>query len=68
MAAVYKICVLKKLDEKPELFVSIPKGYPNFDGFKSKILERFPELKTQQFCIFYRGKLYLFFLFLTLVS
>ncbi|XP_055299648.1 uncharacterized protein LOC129567097 [Sitodiplosis mosellana] len=53
MASVYKISVLKKMDEEPGLFVLIPKSF-DFDSLMKTIIDRFPNLKARQFFMFYR--------------
>ena len=68
METVYKICVLQNSDEKVKHFVKVTTNQPDYNGFMAIIFERFPQLKTVQFYMFYDGKLCVFKFFFRNIS
>lgn len=60
METLYKICVMQNKDEKVKHFVKVTTVQPDFNGFMAIIFDRFPQLKTVQFYMFYDGKFVVF--------
>lgn len=56
MPQIYKVCVLNHLNDNSNEVFAIKPYLDSFDSFKEEIYIRMPELKNQQFRIYYEGK------------
>lgn len=56
MPQIYKVCVLNHLNDNSNEVFAIKPYLESFDSFKDEIFIRMPELKNQQFRIYYEGK------------
>lgn len=56
MPQIYKVCVLNHLNDNSNEVFAIKPYLDSFDSFKDEIYIRLPELKNQQFRIYYEGK------------
>lgn len=55
MPQIYKVCVLNHLSDNSNEVFAIKPYLESFDSFKDEIYIRMPELKNQQFRIYYEG-------------
>lgn len=64
MARIYKVKILDYPSEGSDRTICFRPLSNDYDFFMEEIFKRFPELKTKQLNLFYKGVLYFFNLFI----